>query len=591
MCCSFQNRTSHRRLSKVLSVNTRALIRRMVLVDGISQREVAKRLGHSRNSVADAVASAEPRQYSLTVPKPRPVLEPVLPIIRQWLADDRKQHRKQRHTAVRIYERLRDEYKFTGSRRTVSDIVKLLRSENTPQEVFVPIEHQPGAEVQIDWGEAQVILNGKATTVMLFCARLAYSKATFVRAYLRQDQPSFLDGHVHLMNYLGGVPTTLAYDNLKSAVIKVMGRERQLNRKFVELRSHYLFQSRFCNVAKGNEKGHTENAVKRAQRNYLTPPPSITSIEKLNEHLLKCCCADLARVDKQCKRTYGELLQQERAVFSQLPASEFQPSIQRAARVDRYATVQHEETRYSVPSQHACKHSIIRVGADTVEVIIENQVVVKHMRADRGCWVLELEHYLPVLERKPGLLDSGKAFVKASFTSAERLLRSELEYRYQADGTKRFLQILMLSKEHAFPLVREAIENCVKARLYHEEAVRLELERLTTSETSETKASLDVTDRPDLQVAVTGLRDLSIYDLLASADTAEEPVRIVSFSKQGSAELNVDSKERDVEPGALAASKAIEECGDTTEPGDGLETSSVAHVLGGVCFAMCGVFA
>ena len=197
----------------MLSMEQHELIRRMVLVDGLSQREVARRLGHSRKTIARALQSAAPAVYTRDAPRPRPKLDAFIPIVRQWLTDDLQRHRKQRHTAVRVFERLRDEHDYPGKRRAVSDLVKELRREIVPPEVFVPIDHAPGVEVQIDWGQADVILNGEVTRVMLFCARLPYSKPTFVRAYMREDQPSFLDAHVHLIDYLGGVPHTFAYDS------------------------------------------------------------------------------------------------------------------------------------------------------------------------------------------------------------------------------------------------------------------------------------------------------------------------------------------------------------------------------------------
>jgi len=496
------------------------LIRRMVLVDGLSEREVARRLGHSRHTVAKALQAAAPQGYSLEKPKPRHKLDPFVPIIKQWLIEDQQRHRKQRHSAVRIFERLRDEHEFTGKRRAVSDVVQQLRTEISHQEVYVPIEHPPGAEVQIDWGEAQIILNGQPTTIMLFCARLAYSKASFVRAYVRQDQPSFLDAHVHLIEFLQGVPKIFAYDNLKSAVIKVIGRERSLNKKFLELRSHYLFLTRFCNVARGNEKGHTENSVKRSQSNYLTPPPSVTAIDQLNKHLFERCESDLQRFDKATQLTYGQLFEQERQVFAQLPQTRFHACVQRAARVDRYATVQHEETRYSVPCRYACLHSVIRVGCELVEVIVDNQIVATHDRGTPGQWVLKMEHYLPVLQRKPGLLDSGKPFVKANFTDSELLLRRELEYRYNEDGTRQFLDVLLLSREFEFSLVRTAIDNCVCARAFHEGAIRLELQRLTATSRDQPATILDLTNRPNLETEITGTRDLSVYDALMPGNAA-----------------------------------------------------------------------
>jgi transposase len=591
---------------KVLSMPQHELIRRLILVDGLSQREVARQLGHSRKTIAKAIKTAAPKPYTLAAPKPRPKLDHFCEIVRQWLLEDQTRHHKQRHTAVRIHERLVNEHDFTGGRRAVSELVKQLRRELKPPEVYVPIEHPPGDEVQIDWGQAEVVINGEATKVMLFCARLPYSKATYVRAYLREDQPSFLDAHVHLIDYLGGVPRIFAYDNLKSAVTSVIGRERALNRKFLELRSHYLFETRFCNVARGNEKGHVENAVKRSQQNYLTPVPSLTSLAQLNEHLLTRCQADLARNDRSSGKTYGQLFHLEREKFLETPAEKFRPCVTRAARVDRYATVQHDEVRYSVPVKHACEHSIIRVGVDTVEVIVRNTIVATHRRGEPGNWVLSMEHYLPALERKPGLLDSGKPFQNGAFTDSERLLRRELEYRYSVDGTRQFLNILLLSREYDFKLVRDAIERCVRQRAFHEEAVRLELHQLTQSPAETCRHELDLHGREELQQVGDGCRDLAMYDQLqARESTVEDSLAFkdsafkpgvhesvpVSILTQWSAtnDNDVQSENDNCQTNSASQNDRLE-CHDTSL-GDRPETTSFTNVLGGVFFTLCGVFA
>lgn len=576
----------------MLSMQQHELIRRMVLVDGLSQREVASRLGHSRKTVAKALRSPAPTGYTLAQPRPRPKLSPYVPIVRQWLTEDLSRNRKQRHSAVRVFERLRDEHGYAGSRRAVSDLVKELRGELTTKDVYVPIDHPPGAEVQVDWGQADVILNGQTTRVMLFCARLPFSKATFVRAYWREDQPSFLDGHLHLIEYLGGVPNTFAYDNLKSAVTKVTGNKRSLNKKFLELRSHYLFQSRFCNVARGNEKGHTENSVKRAQRSYLTPPPQVTSIDALNEHLLDRCRDDLNRIDSVTGKTYGTLLETERSHFAPIPPTPFAACINRTARVDSHATVCFEGCRYSVPCKYACLHSVVRVWIDKVEVIIDNEVVATHRRGDAGQWMLDLEHYLPMLDRKPGLLDSGKPFVKSQFSDAEQLLRRELEYRYGEDGTRQFVNILLLSKEHEFSLVRQAIAACAKSRAFHEEAVRLELIGLKSTPTSDkTKAELDLSDRPELGSVTSDTRNLSIYDSLIDSQDVHDSEHDVSISVSLPWSENHDSRFSQLETSfaenGVGSNQA--EAGDATKPGNRPEASQASHVLGGVFFTLCSM--
>ena len=253
-------------------------IRRRVRIEGKTQRQAADELGHSRNTISKALTHSSPPGYRRKNPPPRPALDPFLALIDAWVEADRSQPRKQRHTGTRIYERLRDEYGFTGS---VSAVRRYLaQRKQTQGEVFFPLQFDAGQEGQVDWGQAWCLINGVERKVFLFCLRLCYSHVSYVRAYFQESQECFLDGHVHAFAFFGGVPRQLAYDNLKSAVITVgPGQDRRLNPHFVALRSHYLFETRFCNVASGNEKGHVENLVKHSQRTFMTPLPTVASLD------------------------------------------------------------------------------------------------------------------------------------------------------------------------------------------------------------------------------------------------------------------------------------------------------------------------
>jgi transposase len=494
----------------VLKMEDKELIRRLVNIQGMSQREVNRRFGWSRDAIADAIRHPEPNTYTLQTPRPRPVTDPVIPLIKQWLEDDKSKPRKQRHTKTRIFERLRDEYGFEGSRRAVSDLVASLQDK--PAEVFCPIDHPPGAELQIDWGEATVVLDGAETRIYLFCARSAYSKATFVKAYLRDDMTSFLDAHVWLFDQLRGIPEKLAYDNLKTAVTYVYtGRKRDLTKRFVALRSHYLFDSRFCNVASGNEKGHVENSVKRSERTYLTPVPRVASLNALNDHLASWTQRDLQRIDHDTKKTYGELFDQERKLFRPLPETRFLTCTYDTLRVDKRATIPHNQSRYSVPVQYATKHVVLRAFVDRIEVHFEDRIIATHDPVEPGDWSLQLAHYIALLETKPGLLDSGKPFVKQAWTQSQQLFRSELEFRYQGEGTRMFIDIILLAKRYDWKDVCRAIDACCTNHAFNEKAVLLELQGYHVSAPSPT---LDVSSNPLLQQTETGTRPLDCYDSL-----------------------------------------------------------------------------
>jgi len=267
----------------MLTVEHYELIRRKVLIDGLGQRVTAKELGDSRKTVAKALVLRLPPGYRRSEPRAHPVIDPVKGIIDAWLEQNVKTRPKQRQTAQRIYERLRDEYGFTGHYGTVQRYVR--EAAHRQKEVFMPLEFEPGEEAQVDWHEGWIVENGLERKCQFFVMRLCYSKATFVYPYEKANLESFLDGHVRAFEYFGGVPRRIAYDNLQCAVIYVgKGQNRRLTKRFQELRAWYLFETRFCNIAKGNEKGDVANGCKRSERTYLSPVPQVDRVRILCAH-------------------------------------------------------------------------------------------------------------------------------------------------------------------------------------------------------------------------------------------------------------------------------------------------------------------
>jgi transposase len=167
----------------MLTVDHYELIRRTVLIEGKSQRDTAKELGHSRNTVSKALELRIPPGYRLSQPRPRPVIEPVKHIIDAWLEQNNKARRKQTQTAMRMYERLRDEYGFTGHYGTVQRYIK--EAAHRPKEVFMPLQFEPGEEAQVDGHEGWIFDNGVERKCQFFVMKLCYSKAPFVYPYER----------------------------------------------------------------------------------------------------------------------------------------------------------------------------------------------------------------------------------------------------------------------------------------------------------------------------------------------------------------------------------------------------------------------
>jgi len=247
------------------NMNDWAEIRRRVLVDGVSRRQILRETGMHRLTLKKILEHSEPPGYRQQQPRPQKKLGAFIERIKQILKDDQALPRKQRHTAKRIWERLQEDG-FTGGYTVVKDAVRELTQKT--QEVFVPLQHRPG-EAQVDFGYALVKVNGQLRKVAFFVMALPYSDAFFVRAFERECTETFWEGHVQAFEFFKGVPNRITYDNTKVAVSKISGKERQLTHGFLHLKSHYLFAHHFCRVARGNEKGVVEGLVKFTRSNFF----------------------------------------------------------------------------------------------------------------------------------------------------------------------------------------------------------------------------------------------------------------------------------------------------------------------------------
>ena len=270
-------------------VEVYAAVRHFVFIAGHSRREAARVFGLSRETVLKMCRFSLPPGYTRTKPIEKPKLGPLLPVIEAILEGDRTAPANQRHTAKRIFERLRDEHGYAGGYTVVKDHVRIARAGG--RETFVPLAHPPG-HAQVDFGEAIATIGGVRRKIHFFCMNLPQSDACFVKAYPCETTEAFLDGHVSAFGFFDGVPLSILYDNTKIAVAKICGDgRRERTRAFTELVSHYLFRDRFGRPGKGNDKGKVEGLVKYARSNFMTPAPVAASFEALNADLEQRCRA------------------------------------------------------------------------------------------------------------------------------------------------------------------------------------------------------------------------------------------------------------------------------------------------------------
>jgi transposase len=453
-----------------------AEIRRRVLVDHQSKRSVCREFDIHWDTLQKILNHPEPPGYRRTAPRPRPKLDPFLPVLYQILEDDKKVHKKQRHTARRIFERLRDEYGYTGGKTVVKDAVAAWR--RTHAEVFVPLIHRPG-EAQVDFGEAEITLDGQAAKVALFVMTLPYSDALFVHAFPRECTEAFLEGHVRAFDFFGGVPRRISYDNLKIAVARIIGgRGRKLTAEFLRLKSHHLFESHFCLVRRPNEKGHVEALVGYARRNFLVPVPAVHGgLEPLNTDLESRCRVDLRRRLRGKPASKADLLEEERSAMIALPTEAFTAARVELRCVDSLSLVRFDTNDYSVPTSYAHHRVLVTGTIDTVRIVAGDRVVASHRRRwDREQVTYDPVHYLALLERKPGALDFARPLEGWELPVGLGILRRRLEAEFGGPGTRQFIKVLRLL-EWADPAeLTRAVEQALELGVADADAVRLILE-------------------------------------------------------------------------------------------------------------------
>lgn len=439
-----------------------AAIRRDARVEECSVRELADRYHVHRRTVRQALTSAVPPPRKTPV-RGSPKLAPFQAAIDGMLRADLDAPKKQRHTARRVLARLVDEHGAGGlSYSTVRDYVARRRPQiaaeaGRPLEAgCVPQTHPPAAEAEVDFHDLWVVLQGLKTKTALFTMRLSYSGRAVHRASLSQGQEAFLEAHVHAFERLGGVPLQqIRYDNLKPAVSRVLfGRSRVETDRWVAFRSHYAFDAFYCQPGHegSHEKGGVEGEGGRFRRNHCVPMPAVASVDELNALLEQWDDADDRRRIGNRASSVGQDWSLERALLRPLPAEPFDTALTLTPRVDRYAQVTVRCNQYSVPARFIGHRVRVKLSASAVTVYDKNTVVARHQRAaGKGVKVLDLDHYLEILLRKPGALPGATALVQArtagTFTPAHEAFWSTARKAIgDGPGTRALVEVLLLHR-------------------------------------------------------------------------------------------------------------------------------------------------
>jgi len=456
---------------------------------GSSTRELARRYGVHRRTVRQALEAAVPPERKRPEGRPAPALGAFREWIDEILIADRDAPPKQRHTAKRIGDRLAEEHGVVVAESTMRDRVRKRRRElGLAAGAFCAQVHDPGVTAEVDWGEATVSVAGVATVLGLFLMRSCFSGACFVMAFESQCQQAFFEGHVHALNWFSGVFTTIRYDNLAAAAKKTLkGRNRVENERFTALRSHYLYESWFTlvGIQGAHEKGGVENEVGRFRRNHLVPVPEVADLAELNERLLACCVRDLGRTIVERSQTVGARLSEEIDMLRPLPASPFPTWEQSSHRVNQKSMIVVRRNHYSVPVRLVGTKVAARVGAREIEVVADGRTVATHPRL-RGSQLrsARLDHYLELLENKPGALEHSLALRQEReqgrwpdcFDELWQQLRERVGV---SEAARQIVDVLMLCRDHAPEIVELAVRGALAAGAFDGRAVALLIDRKT----------------------------------------------------------------------------------------------------------------
>ena len=486
-------------------------LRRKIRNQEIPLRQISRESGIHRQTLRKIRDHSQPPGYQRAQPIQKSKIDPYIDRIKAILEDDKgADHKKQYHTAKKIWEILQSEG-FTGGYTIIKDAVRGIKK--TSKEVFMPLSQRPG-EAQVDFGQAVVKFGDILGKIMFFVMSMVHSDALFVMAFPRECTEAFLEAHVRAFDFFGCVPKRISYDNTRIAITKIMTHhKRDYTAEFKRLISHYLFEPYFCNVRKPNEKGIVEGSVKYSRLNFMVPVPQVKDYDELNRFLLECCESDLDRILRgKCSLSKKQLLAEDRIAAIALPDDTFDYRKTTSTFASSVSLARYDTNDYSVPVRWAHHSVTVKASVSFIEAYQQDKRIAKHRR----CWGREQQifdplHYLELLEHKPGSLDHARPLEDWQLPGCFHTYRKCLE-THRENGTKEYIQILLLLKKYSVTQLAEAISKALNSRIYCYDAILQFL--LTPEDYAFTTFSL--AGREHLRRVVVNTTNVSAYRSLVS---------------------------------------------------------------------------
>jgi transposase len=480
----------------------------------MSKRAIARHFCISRDSVDKMIVYSVPPGYRRTAPVKRPKLDGFTEIIDRWLREDADRPRKQRHTAKRVLDRLRDEQGFTGGYTIVKAYLR--EHQRRSREMFVPLHHAPG-HAQADFGEALVVIGGVEQKAHFFVFDLPHSDACYVRAYPAATAEAWADGHVHAFAFFGRVPLSVLYDNDRCLVTRILpDGTRKRATLFSGLLSHYVIEDRYGRPGKGNDKGAVEGIVGWSRRNFMVPLPRFATWDEFNIWLEEQCRKRQTETLRGHQETIGERLQRDLAAMMPLPPAPFEACDQATGRVSSQALVRYKTNDYSVPVVYGHRDVWIRGYVDQVVIGCGGEVVARHPRCyGREDMVFDPVHYLPLLEQKTGALDQAAPLADWELPPEFQTLRRLMEARLLKAGRREYVQVLRLLETFELADLHVAVKTALRMGAVGVDAIK----HLVLCQVERRPPRLDLDVYPYLPRAKVGTTSAASYMCLVGGPT------------------------------------------------------------------------
>lgn len=420
--------------------------------EGLSLREIAERTGHNFRTVKKYVDREDWNKEYKARKERVSQLEPLKPVIDEWISEDLKRGRKYRRTGTKIYNDLvkhAEHNKLLAvGKQTVINYVSRRKKELCKKTYATAMFglHSRGF-AQVDFGDIIVVLaNGAEEVWHELVVSFPWSNAGFAQVCRFETKECLIEALQRIFEFIGGVPLRILFDNMSSAVVHIEEHgKRQLTEMFMRFTMHHRFKAEFCNPDSPNEKGNVENKVGYIRRNYLLPPPMIADLDAFNQNLLQECMKDLQREHYVRKEPISELFAAEQETLIPLPCERFRVFTLEKVKTDKYSFIHFDKNQYSTSPEYAKCEMWLEVGTSELRVLNEKyeQVAVHKREYGHGIEpVINFENYVGSLSRKP------RAFLNSPyFLTIPETMQNHLKSCQYADLKKMLLELVPIIRD------------------------------------------------------------------------------------------------------------------------------------------------